>query len=1096
MKHSFALMLLCLISYQSFASAFITTWQSDNSDSNNDPSAITIPTTGGGYNYDIYWESTDDAGINGTVTGVTGTIDLDFDGEEGEFRVEITGDFPRIYFNGMDDAAELIAINQWGDIQWTSMEDAFNGCTELTYAASDAPNLTGVTNLREMFRDASSFNGDLSDWDVSTITNMNSMFRDADSFNGNITTWNVTAVEDFKTMFRGASSFNQDISEWKLISATGISSMFYNANAFNQNIGEWDVSKVTSFSSVFRGASSFNQDISGWKLTSATSLSSFLRDASSFNQSLGALDISTITNLTNMLNNTAMSTENYDNTLTGWAALTLQPGETIDVSGLTYCSAASARDQIISNFSWTFSGDAEATRSSATFVTTEPTDMAVCGLSQTTIAADVSGTGLSFQWQENTGGGFTNVSEGGDYTGVTSTSLTIGNIQSKVGNVYRLLITSSACEADTSNSSTIFNSILGTSVWTGAIDTDWSECGNWSNGLVPTNANDAQITTAGSSPVIGSGTSSVQNLTFDSGAMFTMADGATLDIYGNITNDNNLTLTTGTIQFRGSSLQNVAGGGTYSLYNVTANNSNFVVFDADVNISGALTINSSTFLNTGKTVTLKSTASGTGLLVENATFTKNGNFICERFINQNSSFGNSSAGSRYITSPVSSATVSEINDDQSLIITHPYSTKNGGDGNATDPFPNMFYYNESLFSTVDDGSSVGWETPASLSESMPIGRGYNLRTSSGITLDITGTPNNGDQSVIVTNTLGDASSGFNLIGNPYPSPIDWDLVYADNSSDIGSTIWLRNATSQYGGSFITYNAGSQITVPSAASYDGKVAMMQGFFVQNPSAGAAVVNFSNTHRVTTHAAEVFYREEAPKPQVLLQLTGSDNYFDEIAVYTDDNATDGVEKEFDSEMFQYNSLPNPTLYTIVEDKNIKINGIPTPEQNKVIPLGMYLPKNGNFTFSVNELIAGNEDLKMFLEDMQTGELVELDKNATYSFSGDKGTVEERFNIIIQPKTSVITDNIKNIQEEVSIYPNPAINQITITLINSYIGDYNVSIVDMQGKEVSSSSFEKTQNRTSFNTNLDLASGIYFIHLTPTQGGNTVVQKLIIQ
>jgi surface protein len=48
-----------------------------------------------------------------------------------------------------------------------------------------------VTNMNSMFARASSFNSDISNWDVSAVTNMGSMFEGASSLNSNISNWNV-----------------------------------------------------------------------------------------------------------------------------------------------------------------------------------------------------------------------------------------------------------------------------------------------------------------------------------------------------------------------------------------------------------------------------------------------------------------------------------------------------------------------------------------------------------------------------------------------------------------------------------------------------------------------------------------------------------------------------------------------------------------------------------------------------------------------------------------------------------------------------------------------------------------------------------------
>ena len=46
-------------------------------------------------------------------------------------------------------------------------------------------------------------------------------------------------------LFKNNSTFNQNISSWDVSSVTNMGSMFDGAEAFNQPIGDWDVSNVT-----------------------------------------------------------------------------------------------------------------------------------------------------------------------------------------------------------------------------------------------------------------------------------------------------------------------------------------------------------------------------------------------------------------------------------------------------------------------------------------------------------------------------------------------------------------------------------------------------------------------------------------------------------------------------------------------------------------------------------------------------------------------------------------------------------------------------------------------------------------------------------
>ena len=189
MKAILAIFTFLIFQHIGFAQqAFITTWKTDNAGQSNSTS-ITIPTTGGGYNYDVDW---DNDGVFDEL-GITGNVAHNF-GVAGTCTIRIRGSFPRIYINYYGDRLKIISIDQWGSIAWESMEDAFRGASNLSSSALDVPDLSNVTNTSSMFQEAPSFNGDVSKWNLSNvrdvsalITNASAPYADpASSYNGDV----------------------------------------------------------------------------------------------------------------------------------------------------------------------------------------------------------------------------------------------------------------------------------------------------------------------------------------------------------------------------------------------------------------------------------------------------------------------------------------------------------------------------------------------------------------------------------------------------------------------------------------------------------------------------------------------------------------------------------------------------------------------------------------------------------------------------------------------------------------------------------------------------------------------------------------------
>lgn len=354
------------------ADSFITTWETTASGE-----SITIGTHPDySYDFTISWG-------DGQVENVTSENPTHTYETAGTYTVAIKGTFPAFYNEGNESMDKMISIEQWGTTAWQTMEYAFLNAINMTYSATDEPNLTGVQSMIGMFLGAAKFNGDigswdvhnitemgsafygassfnrsLNDWDVTNVVNMEIMFYQATAFNGDISLWNVSNVTFMAYMFGKAKSFNADISNWKVDNVKNMIGMFAEAKAFNADISGWNVSNVTNMAEMFAITDAFNSDISGWNVSNVENMSAIFYGATAFNQNLGAWNIAGCTDLTNMFDQSGMSPENYSTTLDGWISngKTVQQGVSLGADNINFCNGSpgeQARDYLINTAAWT-----------------------------------------------------------------------------------------------------------------------------------------------------------------------------------------------------------------------------------------------------------------------------------------------------------------------------------------------------------------------------------------------------------------------------------------------------------------------------------------------------------------------------------------------------------------------------------------------------------------------------------------------------------------------------------------------------------------------------------------------------------------------
>jgi surface protein len=236
--------------------------------------------------------------------------------------------FNRIRFNNGGDKLKITDIKQWGSVAWSSFLNAFFFCSNMLTTATDVPDLSNVTDMSFMFRDATSANPNTTNWDVSSVTNMRYMFRDATSANPNVSNWNTSNVTNTNSMFLNATSANPDVSNWNTSNVTNMFRMFFGATSANPDVSNWNTSNVTNVFQMFNGATSANPNMRNW-------------------------DISNVTDMSRMLENSNLSVENLTACYENWSQLQLQQNVSFSVGTTKYNSSGQAgRDILVNTYNW------------------------------------------------------------------------------------------------------------------------------------------------------------------------------------------------------------------------------------------------------------------------------------------------------------------------------------------------------------------------------------------------------------------------------------------------------------------------------------------------------------------------------------------------------------------------------------------------------------------------------------------------------------------------------------------------------------------------------------------------------------------------
>ncbi len=389
-------------------------------------------------------------------------------------------------------------------------------------------------------------------------------------------------------------------------------------------------------------------------------------------------------------------------------------------------------------------------------------------------------------------------------------------------------------------------------------------------------------------------------------------------------------------------------------------------------------------LNTAGNLTLLSDASGTALIDGSGTGSVSDSVTMQRYLPL-------AFGYKYFSSPFQAATVSEFGDHTDL-------------GSW---FPTVYKYDESR-------TSSGWVAHNDSADILEPMNGYSINfgsVSSPDTVDVSGEVNNGPLSLTLYNHNNTYTQGLNLVGNPYPSAIDWDAATGWTKTNIDNALYYFNASA------VDYYSGTYSSYVNGVSSDGVasnvIPSMQGFYV-HVSDGAypvtGILGMNNSVRITDRT-QYFAKStssgrstEVPLLRLSIMFTDDPLSIDPFVLYMDDLATSGFDSDLDAHKLLNTDFSVPNLYAhLPGGEKLSIDAIgPYFGDPLEIPLGVKANREGKLVFALLDLEAGFRDFELYFFDALTDVRQRLTEDFEYEVILEAGEHHNRFFLELQDLT----------------------------------------------------------------------------------------------
>jgi len=458
-----------------------------------------------------------------------------------------------------------------------------------------------------------------------------------------------------------------------------------------------------------------------------------------------------------------------------------------------------------------------------------------------------------------------------------------------------------------------------------------------------------------------------------------------------------------------------------------------------------------------------STSSTFGSLIFNGTV--NGDIRYYRYVNGNPN------GNDLIASPVDQNFSTLANNNDAELVSNPSNP----DQKLFGPFDNT------------NGEFLNWNKTGS--DVIVPGEGYRAGTVSGSTMYFKGTvPNSPVANVSVTiSNGGDTTYGlWNLIGNPFPSYLDFGEFWTENSGALNGGGGAYQAIYGYDANDAD---GSNYTIWNNINSSDKITPSQGFFVRTISGGT--VTFTPAMR-TLGTSDDFIVGRSSTPNLLLSelFLSNASSTQTTKIYFAEHQTRGLDPGYDAAAFTGSTNG---IYTHLVEHNegleFAIQALPYNDFNDVVvPLGVKGDAGTQLTIGLNvETASIPSHINVYLEDNITNTWTLLNTGDYVFTPSDNLNGTGRFYIHYSSPALSIKDNLLN---GLNIYSEQATKTV---VIKGQLNTNTTAVVyDMHGRIVLQQALD-TSNTTNIVEVNALRTGVYIVELKSETQNRT--QKIII-